>query len=194
MPHFVSWTHTGSPVWIADNDELLYLSYARQAYFNRPDHLSDPVVLTEKPAFYPRLQFVPGIALARGLSLGPMAVSLIWCAFAGISIALGWYFLEKFYTKRAWLAVAVSIFLLADAGLVVAHPLLRQALVATGVLLGRTHGILESYPQIHTEWRIITPGLSLAYLLIHIWLLGRARETPQRKRIVLAGLILGVLF
>src|SRR5258708_31257889 len=81
MPHFVWLSHTGSPVWIADNDELLYFSYASQAYFNHPDHLSDPVVLTEKPAFYPRLQFVPGIALARGLSLGPMAVSLIWRAF-----------------------------------------------------------------------------------------------------------------
>ena len=194
MPHLVWWAQTGSPVWIADNDELLYLSYASQAYFNHPAYLGDPVLTVHGPAMYPWLQLVPGVLVAKLLGLGPLAISLIWRAWAGASIALGWYVVAKLYVKETWYSAALSGILMADCGLVAAHPFWRQTLIVTHLLAGRTQGILDRNPAIHAEWRIITPGLSLAYLLLHIWLVARARQVPSRQRILLAGLGLGILF
>lgn len=194
MPHLVWLLRSGSPVWIADNDEFLYLSYASQAYFNHPASLSDPVLSSHAPTMYPWLQLAPGILPATLLQLGPMAISVIWRAWAGVSIALGWYLLVKFHVKKPWSAAAISAVLLADVGVVAAHPIWRQAVAALQVLLGRTQGLLDKNPQLHQEWRIVTPALSLMYLLFHIWLVVRAREIPSRSRILLAGLGLGVLF
>ena len=194
LPHLVWWAHTGSPVWIADNDEFLYLSYASQAYFNHPAYLSDPVLTSPAPEMYPWLQMVPGVLVAKFFQLGPMVISLIWRAWAGLSIALGWYLLVRFYVKKPWVAAAISAVLMADVGVVAAHPIWRQLLTSARILLGHTQDILDQNPQIHTGWRIITPGLSLAYLLLHIWLVARAREVPSRNRILLAGLGLGILF
>ncbi len=194
MPHLVWRLHSGSPIWIADNDELLYLSYGSQAYFNHPAYLSDPALVQPAPGMYPWLQLVPGVLVARLFQLGPMAISLIWRAWAGISIALGWYVLARFYTKKVWLAFVLGAFLLVDIGVVGGRPILRQYVTTVQILLGRTQGLLDTNPQIHQEWRIITPGLSLAFLLLHFWLVARARELPTRTRTVLAGLGLGVLF
>ena len=47
---------------------------------------------------------------------------------------------------------------------------------------------------LHTEWRIITPGLSLAYLLLHIWLVARACARPTPARLLASGAGLGLLF
>jgi hypothetical protein len=194
LPHFLWWSQVGAPVWIADNDELLYLAHAGQAYFNHPAHLSDPVLTSHGPAMYPWLQMVPGILVAKLFQVGPMAISLIWRAWAGASIALGWYLLASFYLKKPWLAAALSSVLMADGGIVAAHPIWGQLIIAAKILAGRTHDILDRNPAIHGGWRIITPALSLAYLLLHIWLVARAREVPTRPRILLAGLGLGILF
>jgi hypothetical protein len=194
LPHLVWLLRSGSPVWIADSDELLYLSYAGQAYFNHPASLSDPVLTSHGPAMYPWLQMVPGILVAKVFQLGPMAISLIWRAWAGLSIALGWYLLARFFVKKPWVAAALSTILMADVGIVAAHPIWKQLLTSTRILLGHAQNILDKNPQIHSEWRIITPGLSLAYLLLHVWLVARAREVPSRNRILQAGLGLGILF
>jgi hypothetical protein len=194
MPHLLWWPSLGSPVWIADNDELLYLSHAGQAYFNHPLHISDPIFVSDRPTVYPWLQLAPGIAIAKLFAFGPLAISLIWRAWAGVTIALGWYLLAKFYIRRPWLAFALSAVLLADVGLTPARPVLRQLVTTVQVILEHTDNILDRNPQIHLEWRIITPGLSLGYLLLHIWLVARAREVPDRKRILLAGTGLGILF
>src|SRR5216684_6209026 len=71
MPHLVSWAHTGSALWIADDDEPGYLSYASQAYFNHPAYLSDPVFASGRNTIYPWLQFVPGVLAAKFFGLGP---------------------------------------------------------------------------------------------------------------------------
>jgi hypothetical protein len=189
LPHLV-W----GGVWIADNDELLYLSYAGHSYFDHPGYLEDSATLTSQPTFYPWLQMVPGILVAKLLALGPLGISVIWRIWAGISIAIGWYLLTKLYTRSSWGAAAMTTFLLADVGVLTARPLVRQFLVSIQVLLGQAHGVLDTNPMIHPEWRIITPSMSLSYLLLHMWLTGRAREIPNRTRIVFAGLGFGILF
>jgi hypothetical protein len=96
--------------------------------------------------------------------------------------------------KKPWVAAGVSAILMADVGVVAAHPIWRHLLVSVRLFLGRTQDLLDKNPQLHQEWRLVSPALSLAYLLFHIWLLARAREAPSRSRILLAGLGLGILF
>src|SRR5258708_23980887 len=194
LPHLVWWSRTGSPVWIADNYELLSLSYARQGYFNHPDYLSDPALTRGGRGMYPWLQLVPGILVAKLLGLGPLGISLIWRAWSGVSVASGWYVLARFYTKKTWLAFVLTAFLLVDIGVVGARPVLRQSITSLQLLFGHSTALFDTNPQIHLEWRLITPGLSLAFLLLHLWLMARAKELPSRTRIVLAGVGFGVLF
>ena len=101
MPHLVQWVHSGSPVWIADNEEQLYLSYASQAYFNHPARLT-PVFAPNWAIFYPWIQLISAVLFATLLKLGPFAISMIWRAFAGISIAGAWYLVVKSYARSRW--------------------------------------------------------------------------------------------
>src|SRR5579864_706578 len=111
LPHVVWWTRLGKPVWIADEDDLLYLSVASQAYFNHPLALSDPTRVAGGATIYPWLLFGPGIVVARVLGLGPLAINLVWRAWAGVSIALGWYLIIRHYVGRPWLAAALAVLL-----------------------------------------------------------------------------------
>jgi glycosyltransferase involved in cell wall biosynthesis len=194
LPHVLWWPWLGAPVWIADNDDLLYLSYAAQAYDNHPARLADPVLARGGAAMYPWLQFVPGLLLARALHVGPMAIDLIWRAWAGVSIALAWYLVIRWYMKSPlWSAVAV-VGMLADTGLLTGHLFIRQCLVSYQVLSGQTAELLANKPIIHEQWRIITPGLSLMFLLIYLWSLSRVRREPSGSRCAHAGLAFGLLF
>jgi hypothetical protein len=193
LPHFLSWVATGSPVWIADHDELLYLSFASQALFNHPTYLSDPLLAAGGSSIYPWIQFVPAILSAKLFALGPFGISLIWRIWAGLSIGMMWFSVIKLYIRNLWPATIIALIMLSDVGVLFASPVLRQLGLLGGITTGATD-ILSHQPQIHVEWRIITPGLSLAFLLLHVWLLARAREKPTRNRTVLAGIGYGLLF
>jgi glycosyltransferase involved in cell wall biosynthesis len=194
LPHLLWWPQLGAPIWIADNDDLLYLSYAAQAYDNHPARLTDPILPAGGRAMYPWLQFVPGVLIARAFDLGPMTVSLIWRLWAGVSIALAWYLVIRHHVPGAfWTAVVVAA-LLADCGLLTGHLLIRQWLVFCQVSSGHGAELLAGKPEIHPEWRIISPGLSLAFLLIYIWSLGQARRQPSGPCITIAGLAFGLMF
>src|ERR1700722_1834921 len=76
LPLLIPLTKGQRPVWIADSDELLYLSIASQAYFSNPFHLSDPIVPGHAGrSMFPWIQFAPGILPAYFLHLGPLAIS-----------------------------------------------------------------------------------------------------------------------
>jgi hypothetical protein len=79
-------------------------------------------------------------------------------------------------------------------GLLLGRPIARQVGVAARVALGRADDLLATLPQVHTEWRILSPGLSLAWLLLFLGLVDRAREAPTKKTIALAGISFGALF
>ena len=53
--------------------------------------------------------------------------------------------------------------------------------------------ILAGIPGVCPQWRIITPGVSFAFLLFHLWLVARARARPTWLRIVGAGIGFGLL-
>src|SRR5260370_37318504 len=143
-PHLVSWAHTGSAVWIADDDEPGYLSYASQAYFNHPFYLSDPVFASGRKTIYPWLQLVPGVLAAKFFGLGPFGISLVWRTWAGISIGIGWYLLASDCTRSRWIASAVALLMLADAGGCWGQPLWRPPVLSGRVLTG-PEGTLFNY-------------------------------------------------
>lgn len=205
LPHLVWWSRLGEPAWIADEDDLLYLSVASQAYFNHPFALSDPTRVEGGAIMYPWSEFGPAIVLARGLGLSPLRINLIWRIWAGISIGLGWYLVLRYFFRSPWFAAALSMILLADIGLIAGRPLVNHFWYFTELVAGRSEKlmmsaptlgyvpILSGIPGVCPQWRIITPGLSLAFLLLYLWLLARAREQPTWARIVGAGVGFGLL-
>src|SRR5262249_26605 len=72
LPHFIAWRQSGQPYWIADHDDLLYLAIAAPTYFEHSYHLRDPARVEDRPTFYPWVQFIPFITVARVLNLGPL--------------------------------------------------------------------------------------------------------------------------
>ncbi|GAC1470555.1 MAG: hypothetical protein NVSMB9_15750 [Isosphaeraceae bacterium] len=194
LPHLVWWPRIGAPIWIADHDEIVYLQIAGQAYAHHPFRLGDPVVDPGGRSPYPGLALVPGVALARGLGTGPMAASLFWRAWAGVGVGLMSYLLLRQFLGRPSVALALGWILLSDAGMISCQLLVKQWFLAARVVLGRTGDLFATFPVIHPEWRIVNPGPSLPFLLLHVWLLARAREHPSRGRLVLAGVGFGLLF
>jgi hypothetical protein len=183
------------PVWIADSDELLYLAVAGQSYFEHPFHLADPLLQTHSGrSMYPWIQFAPGILPAYFLHLGPLAISFFWRAFAGFSMGLGIFLVIWKIIRRPWIAAAGATWMLSDAGMLTGQPLFQQLAAIRKLALVRGDYLIGGEPQIMRLWRIITPGLSLVYLLIFLFALLHLRASPSRRSTVFAGVAFGLLF
>jgi hypothetical protein len=194
LPSFLFWIKTGSPIWIADHDEYLYLAYASQSYHNHPLSLADPQRAGAGGSIYPWFQFAPGILAAKLLNLSPIFIGMLWRIWAGISVGAAWYLLIRVLIGKTIPALCIALIMLGDIGNLTGQPLLRQFVVPVKMLLGHANDIFATVPQIHTEWRLMTPALSLAYLLLHILLTSRARRRPTWGRIVWSGIGFGLLF
>jgi hypothetical protein len=189
LPNGIAWWTIGCPVWIADGDERFYLGIASQAYFNHPTYARDPVFATGGFTHYPQLPLLPGEMIAKVLHLGPLGINPVWRVWAGVSIALGWYLVVGHYVKRPWITAGLAILLLSDSGLRGGRLLVRQMLTFWDCLVNRDHG-----PRTISAWRIPTPSMTQVYLLLHLWLLARARDRPSWPRLALSGLGFGLLF
>jgi hypothetical protein len=194
LPPLVCWPRVGQPVCIGDPDEIYYLGVGSQAYFNHLTYLGDPSRSDGLVNAYPRLPMLPGVVISRMLGLGVMGIDLVWRFVAGLSISLGWYILARHYIKRPWVVVSMVSILLADGGMLGSSLLIRQAINMIKVVSGRPGDLFEAAPLIHREWRISTPALTMAFLLMHVWLMARARMQPTWPRLVLSGLSFGLLF
>lgn len=193
-PHLVWWPRIGVPYWLASNDDLLYLSIAAQAYHEHPFRVGDPTQTTGGATLYPQLQLVPGIVTARLLGLGPLGVSLVWRVWTGFSLALGFYLIARLGTSRPRATACLALLMLLDCGFMDSRPVFQQFRLAARVARNRPGELFDTYPQILRQDRIITPGLSLIALALHVWLLQRARARPSRRNLALSGLGFGLLF
>jgi hypothetical protein len=195
FPHILWLFKTGNPVWMASSDNMLYLAYTSDAYFNHPMHLSDPVLVDGGSTMYPWLQFIPGVLLIKLLGLNPIHINIIWRLWAGISISVLWYLVTRSYLKNIWIALTTSILLMIDVGVHSCSLFYKYFTVITKIAIHKPGNLLETVPLLlETNWRLITPGLSLAYLLLHIWLIHLALVKPTRKRIIFASISFGLLF
>lgn len=194
LPHLLWWPRLGVPVWLADYDNIIYAQLGAQAYDNHPTHLADPVVPFGSRSPYSDVALLPAVIAAKVLGLGPMDISLVWRVWSGFAIGLTTYLLVSQFVKRPLAALAATSILLVDAGNLSTQLLIKPAVVTLQILSGKTGDLFSTYPQIMTVWRIGNPALTLPFVLLQIWLLTRARESPTVTRIVLAGLGFGLCF
>lgn len=194
LPHAVWWLKRGDPAWYSDHDDLLYVSYAAKAYVHHPFWLTDPAFAADRATHYPWTQFVPGELIARGLRLGPERINLVWRCLAGLLIGATWYAALRVFVRGRAVATAMAVLLLADGGLFSGLPVVKNAWAFFCLLTGRSSGhYLGASPMLCPQWRIITPGLSLPFLLAHVVLVARARSKPTRGRLVASGVGFGLL-
>src|SRR4051812_27782981 len=78
LPNLIWWPRHGEPVWVEDRDELIYLASSYRACHDHVFHLSDLVQEGDHPVSAPWLQFMPFVLACRALSLGPMAIPVLW--------------------------------------------------------------------------------------------------------------------
>jgi hypothetical protein len=194
LPHVLWFFQTGDPTWVADNDDILYLAIASNAYHNHPTYLSDPVLFKGGSTVLPWIQAIPGIIFTKILSFLPIHINIIWRLWAGISIPIGWYLISRSYLKNPWSALAVTIILMTDIGINSCSLISKHFVTATNIAVGNLGTLLQTNPKLLNQWRIITPGMSFVYLLAHVWLLRLALIKPTRSRIILAAISFGLLF
>jgi len=195
LPVLILWMKGQPPVWIADSDELLYLAVAGQSYFGHPWHLADPILQGHSDrSMFPWIQFAPGILPACALHLGPLAIGFFWRAFAGASMGLGIFLVIWKIIRRPWMAAAGATWMLSDAGVLTGQPVFQHLAAIRKLALVRGDYLIEGEPQIMRLWRIITPGLSLVYLLAFLFALLHLRASRSRRATVFAGMAFGLLF
>ena len=207
LPHAAWWARTGDVKYFADNDDMLYLAIAGRAFHDHPWTLRDPSTIARAATIYDWIQFVPGILLARVLGLDALDVNLAWRLIAGVTLPAAWLLLISRFHRKPWLLVVLTVWILSDSGFFSARPLLKQVGTTVHVLTGReragrlhvmvgerTADVFRGPPAIHRQWRIITPALSHAYLILALWLWIRARDCPSAARLLLSGLGFGSLF
>ncbi|CAN5905878.1 hypothetical protein BH23PLA1_BH23PLA1_22940 [soil metagenome] len=196
LPHLIWWVKDGDPVYLAEWDDIqLYLPISAMAYHDHPTRLGDMSRPTGGATIYPGNQMLPGVWIARSLGLGPLNIGLVWRLTGGISIGLAFYLLMRIFFRRPWVAAALAVFPLMDGGLFTGRLLIQQAGVTARLLLGDGAGrYLGLNPIFVTLYRVINPLLSLGYLLLHIAALAWARSNPTWPRLLLAGVLFGLLF
>ena len=193
LPHAIWLQRLGEPVWVADQDELYYLGVASQAYHEHRLWLGDPT-RTGGHSLYQGLPLIPGIVIARLLSLGPALIPLVWRCLGGGLAGLAWYWVLRVHRASPRVSFAVAILLLTDIGMLEFRPLLRLGWVALQVMSGHTGALFASKPTIFRQFRIATPCLTMPYLLLFIGLYARARTAPARRSQFVSGLGFGLLF
>lgn len=166
-PHVATLVVYGTPEYLADGDDVFYLSVARIPYRGELT-LRDPFCgpWEPRPSLYSWLQFVPPALLTRALGLGPLLVALVWRVGGGMLLGLTLYALFRRLLAdtrhtRAW-ALGATLVCLADAGFVDGKTLVGDAFLARHWLHGTTP--LTS-PKSLGQYRVVTPLTNLAALI-----------------------------
>ena len=194
LPNLISAFQSGSPVWIADNDEVLYACLTSQSYLHHPWQLSDPALPPgQGQVSYPWIVFAPGILVAKVLRTGPGPVMFLLRIWAGISIGALWFLLVEEFVRKKWLAASCAIFFLFDAGALQIRPIIRPLLISFALLRGKGEELFADFPRLDPEWRVMSPALNLGFALLYLLLLQRARRNPSPIAIFAAGMALGLV-
>jgi len=193
-PHLQQWFLTGDPAWIADYDELgLYLPIAAKAFWSQQWVMADPLFESFHPIKYPWIQFIPFTWLVKQGFSDPAYVSVLWRLFAGLSLAFSYLLLTRKLMSSLMAALLASALLVFDVGLLEGKLVLKNYVIFFDLLTGST-ALLGGPPRIHSAWRIISPGLSLAGLLLFYWSIFKYRDKNSNYSFVIPSLFFAGLF
>jgi hypothetical protein len=192
LPPLIQWFKLGYLIWIGNGDELFMLALGSQAYFNHPAYLSDPVLVSGGTSLFPQLPLLPGVWMSWLLDLGPGGIDVCWRIISGVGLALSWYLLIRQAVPNQWIAASATSILLVDCGLLGCGLIFRQV-QAFARMLAHSPRLIEG-AFLHAQWRVATPALTMAYLLLNLWLVTRARQSATWTRLVLSGVSFGLLF
>ena len=190
-PHLTMLARTGSPEFLADNDDVFYLALARAPYYGEwamrdgflppQEHVADLHAWTE---------FVPLAKLGRALHIPAILLSLLWRVLGGALLggALYWLFQRLFAGTSypvAW-ALGCTLICLCDAGFCSGRSLLEDVRLLPQIAHGTTP---LAKPDAMAHFRVVTPLLDLPFLILMAAALTSSKE--RLRNVVLGGVFLG---
>lgn len=193
LPHLISWWTTGDPAYFADGDELLYLAWSRGVVLDGEVRIADAIHAESGPMMHPWLLFVPPGWIGHMFGVGTTGLGIVWRVLAGLGLALGLYLALRPILTGALVALGTAAWLLFDPGLAFGQVAFREAEIIVSLLRG-SHEFFDHTPWVMAHLRVVTPGLAIPVLLIHLGAMVRARREPGRRPMVVASLSFGLLF
>lgn len=193
LPHLLWWRATGSADWIMNEDELVaYLPLGAHSYHNHPWRTGDPTLPSGGRTLFPWIQVIPGVALARGLDLGPAGIALAWRILAGLLVPAGLFWVGR-SVAPPWAAAGVASLVMLDYGTLAGRVLDPHFRVLGRLVTAHPTPVLEGDPSLLLQWRV-NPAITLPFLLAALGALLRARRSGSWPWIVAAGVAAGLLF
>lgn len=203
VPHLARLAAHGTPEYVSDWDEILYLSIAKAPYHAGTLSVTDPFSAPEiRPTIYPAAIFVPPALALRALGGSPLMLSLAWRALGGLALGASAYFLFRrgfsdLPRARAWALVATMI-CLGDSGFDSGRSFLGNALTLAGYSEGSDYYYLDRQgqpsgrPNQVGQYRVFNPLLCLPMLLVVAGVLTPERR-PGRGMLALGVAAMGLL-
>jgi hypothetical protein len=166
-PHLAMlWRH-GTPDYLADYDEMLYLSIARAGYYGE-GALRDPYSVPSRrvPSLYAWTQFVPLAVVASALGWPLVSLGMIWRIVGGLAMGASLYALFRRVmasTSRpvAW-AVGCTLVCLADRGWIGGRTIVGDLDLVRHMLEGT---VAMTKPDALAQYRVVTPLVNLPAFL-----------------------------
>ena len=194
-PHFATLRRNGTLDYLADGDDALYLSIARAPYWGESS-VRDPFASPEDrvPSLYSWMQFVPLAKLTRILNIPLIHMSILWRVVGGLLFGASIYIFFRVLfssTKRPILwALGCSLVCLTDPGFVDGRSFLSSLGLARQIATGN---VLLNKADALPQYRVVTPLLNLAFLLLFAASLYQARS-GRRFWVVAGAISLGLCF
>lgn len=187
LPHLAWAIESGTPDYLADGDDVYYLTLARAPYHGEA-RLRDPFVPPSRdlPSLYSNLQFVPLSKLAGALGLPPQRVGLLWRVVGGLAMGFSIYVLFRRLLRSTRHPVAFAlgcgVVFLADDGVITGRNLIQDLIyLLTPADALKPRGSLNGLGL----YRIVTPILNLQFLLLLAAALVGTRDRVPRRWVVL---------
>lgn len=191
-PHLARWRETGDWTFVADGDELLYLSWCRAIREEGSRRLTDGVRVAPEdgPMMHPWATFALPTILGAALGVGAEGMGAFWRGLAGAALGLGLYGATRGISGAGvGVCLGLSAALLCDPGLAHGQPGLGHLRAAISPAWERS-----PVPNILAHMRAPTPAIALAGFF---WFLGRAGRLAReggRGAAAWTGISLGLLF
>jgi hypothetical protein len=189
LPHIVVFIKHGTLEYLADGDDVLYLSITKAPYYGEWS-LRDPFArYSDKiPTLYSWLQFVPLSRLVSLLGIPLILFPIVLRSIGGIMISISLYVLFRLIfsrsSKAVFFATLCTLICLFDGGLL-GRPLVENFSNLMSILANKT---LDNGNSFLPQHRIITPlnNIPIVFLLSGLFL-------PVTNRSWKTGLVGGIL-